>query len=398
MVRTVHHRAETAHASAPRELIAVVRTQRAAFLSEPLAVALLEAMPGPAFVLNPRRQIVALNRLLSETLGLASPEDVLGMRPGEAVHCTHSTERPAGCGTSNACAHCGAVNAVLECLATRNRVVRECRISTSGDADGGALDFRVHASPLTCGPYEYVVVGLEDISDEKRREVLQRVFFIDLLGNARGVHDIAGRLLEPGAVAAGVREDCGALEHLSGVVVEQIESQRALLAAEQGELGVERREVDLTELLTSTVDSLRRQEVAAERTIRFESVRRCPLETDPVLLGRVVGSLLRNALESTPPGGSVELTCEFDHGVATVSVHNDGVIPEDVQHQIFQRSFSTHRDAGRGIGTYGARLFVEHYLGGKLAFMSEPRVGTLFLVMLPRHVQARRLAGQAAGR
>jgi signal transduction histidine kinase len=77
-------------------------------------------------------------------------------------------------------------------------------------------------------------------------------------------------------------------------------------------------------------------------------------------------------------------------------VHNDGVIPDDVQHQIFQRSFSTRGESGRGIGTYGARLFVERYLGGKLAFMSEPRVGTLFLVMLPRHMRVRGMAGQGA--
>ena len=388
----VHHRAETAHASAPRESIATVRAQRAAFLAEPLAVSLLDAMPGPGFVLNPRRQIVALNRLLSEVLGLANPEDVLGMRPGEAVHCTHSGERAAGCGTSSSCSQCGAVNAVLECLATRKRVVRECRIAVTGDADGGALDFRVHASPLTCGSNEYVVVGLQDIRDEKRREVLERVFFLDLLDSARGVHEIAGRLLAPGVDALQAREDCTALEHLSSVVVEQIESQRALLAAERGELGVEVREVDLKALLAATVDLLRRQDVAAGRTLRFESVRHCPLETDPALLGRVVGSLLRNALEATTPGGTVELTCEYDHGVATISVHNEGVIPDAVQHQIFQRSFSTRGEAGRGVGTYGARLIVEHYLGGRLAFMSEPRVGTLFLVMLPRHKQGRRRA------
>ncbi len=390
MPTILHPRAETAFASAPRESIDTVRAQRDVFLAEPVVVSLLEAMPGPAFVLNPRRQIVAVNRLLSETLGLADPEAVLGMRPGEAVHCTHSAERPAGCGTSNACAQCGAVSAVLECLSTRKRVVRECRIVTTGDADGGALDFRVHASPLTCGSNEFVVVGLQDIRDEKRREVLERVFFHDLLGTARDVHEIAERLRQPGVDAVEALEYHGVLEQLTGRVVEQIESQRALLSAERGDLDVEPREVDLAELLTGTVDSLRRQDVAAGRTLRFESIRRCPLETDPALFGRAVGSLLRNALEATAPGGTVELTCEYDHEVATITVHNDGVIPDDVQQQIFQRSFTTRGGHGRGIGTYGARLFVEHYLGGKLAFMSEPRVGTLFLVILPRRMQARR--------
>lgn len=387
---TEKHPDETAFASARRDSIETVRTQRTAFLAEPMAIAMLEAMPGPAFVLNLRRQIVAVNRMLSETLGLANPEDVLGMRPGEAVHCTHATERPNGCGTAGSCAQCGAVLAVLECITTRRRTVRECRIVTSGEADGGALDLRVHASYLSCGSEDYVVVGLQDIRDQKRREVLERTFFRDLLGAARDVHVIAEGLLRPDPVGVSAPDRREALEHLSGLVVEQIESQRALLAAEGGELRVEPANVDLAVLLSETVSALRHQDVSADRTIRFESVRRCPLETDPVLFRRALGSLLRNALEATPPGGTVDLTCEYEQEVATISVHNDGVIHDDVQKQIFQRSFTTHGEDGRGIGTYSARLLVEHYLKGKLAFMSEPRVGTLFVVMLPRRMGARR--------
>ena len=56
-----------------------------------------------------------------------------------------------------------------------------------------------------------------------------------------------------------------------------------------------------------------------------------PLETDPVLFRRALGSLLRNALEATPPGGTVDLTCEYEQEVATISVHNDGVIHDDVE-------------------------------------------------------------------
>jgi hypothetical protein len=392
MSTTLPARAETAFASARRESIATVRAQRAVFLAEPMAVALLEAMPGPAFVLNQRRQIVAVNRLLSGALGLADPEDVLGMRPGEAVQCTHSTERAAGCGTASACAQCGAVGAVLECLATRKRTIRECRIVTTGGADGGALDFRVHASYLTCGPLDYIVVGLQDIRDEKRREVLERTFFRDLLGTARDVHGLAETLQLPALDAAHAEACHHSLERLSSLVVEQIESQRSLLHAERGELGVEPVESDLAKTLAEVVETVRLQDVAAGRTVRFESIRSCPVETDPALVGRAVSGLLRNALEATPPGGTVELTCEYDHETATITVHNEGVIPDDVQKQIFQRSFSTSGEGGRGLGTYSARLVVEHYLGGKLAFMSEPRVGTLFLVMLPRHMETKKAA------
>jgi len=59
------------------------------------------------------------------------------------------------------------------------------------------------------------------------------------------------------------------------------------------------------------------------------------------------------------------------------------VIEPSVQMQIFQRSFSTKSGGGRGVGTYAARLFVEGFLGGKVAFVSDEASGTVFSVTLP---------------
>ena len=65
------------------------------------------------------------------------------------------------------------------------------------------------------------------------------------------------------------------------------------------------------------------------------------------------------------------------------SVHNPGVIPAEVQQQVFKRSFSTKAAKGRGIGTYSVKLFAESYLGGTVGFESSPEVGTRFFVRLP---------------
>jgi hypothetical protein len=59
-------------------------------------------------------------------------------------------------------------------------------------------------------------------------------------------------------------------------------------------------------------------------------------------------------------------------------------MPREVQLQIFQRSFSTKADRGRGIGTYSVKLFVERYLKGTVGFVSAEPGGTTFSVTLPR--------------
>ena len=66
------------------------------------------------------------------------------------------------------------------------------------------------------------------------------------------------------------------------------------------------------------------------------------------------------------------------------SVHNPGVMPDEVQLQIFQRSFSTKAATGRGIGTHSMRLLGERYLGGEVTFVSQEPEGTVFRLSLPR--------------
>ena len=86
--------------------------------------------------------------------------------------------------------------------------------------------------------------------------------------------------------------------------------------------------------------------------------------------------------------GNVWLTAR-KHDVSTPSkdgicVNNSAVVPQDVQLQVFQRSFSTKGAAGRGIGTYSMKLFGERYLGGEVGFVSRELEGTTFRLRLPK--------------
>ena len=99
---------------------------------------------------------------------------------------------------------------------------------------------------------------------------------------------------------------------------------------------------------------------------------------------RVLGNMLKNGLEATAQGQTVTMDC-LDQGQEVVfAVHNPAVIPEEVQLQVFQRSFSTKGQPGRGIGTYSMKLLGEQYLGGKVAFVSRSPEGTTFTLTLPK--------------
>ena len=110
-------------------------------------------------------------------------------------------------------------------------------------------------------------------------------------------------------------------------------------------------------------------------------------KSDPVLLGRVLINLLKNALEAEEPGAVITLGCRQTEGRIEFWVQNPRVMPREVQFQLFHRSFST-KGENRGLGTYGAKLLTERYLGGELTFTSQDGQGTVFKVSLPLNYMA----------
>jgi sensor histidine kinase regulating citrate/malate metabolism len=101
-----------------------------------------------------------------------------------------------------------------------------------------------------------------------------------------------------------------------------------------------------------------------------------------MLVSRILGNMLLNALEATPEGGKITFTTRIDGDAMVWEVWNEAFIPEPVQRRIFQRHFSTKTGSGRGFGTYSMKLFAEHYLNGSMSFTSTEDGGTVFSLRL----------------
>jgi signal transduction histidine kinase len=142
--------------------------------------------------------------------------------------------------------------------------------------------------------------------------------------------------------------------------------------------------VDLGRLLEDVAAAYRGRDVAQGKHVTVAAPLALSLESDVRLLRRILGNLVKNALEAVAPGGAVDLSATGDESGVHVTVWNTGCIPSAVQAQIFQRSFTTKRGLGRGIGTYSVQLFTEQVLGGTVDFTSSAEAGTSFRIHLPR--------------
>lgn len=346
-----------------------------------LVKTLLDAMPDFLLVLNEQRQIVAVNQRLLAAFGIEKPEQLLGMRPGEALGCVHVPDGPDGCGTARNCSVCGAVLAILASQESGLPQQRECHLAL-GSNGCHALDLDVLATPVTLEGQQFTVLALRDISDEKRRYVMERVFFHDILNNAGGIRGLAALLADCRRPEPVEQEYKELLVGLADNLIEEISHQRSLMEAERGTYQPRWSEVNLGELLQDIRQLYCNHDRASGREIRIDQLPECTMITDRPLLRRIVGNMVLNALEACKKGDLVELWGHCQSGRVRISVTNPGEMPLEVQLQLFKRSFSTKQKEGRGLGTYSMKLFGERYLGGVVDFISNNGM-TTFFVELP---------------
>ncbi len=340
----------------------------------------MRAIPNIVLILNQKRQIVFANGRLVEHLQLHDVHEALGKHPGELFNCVHAFETEGGCGATRFCRHCGAARAILE--AQKGHMdVEECRILQS---DGKALDLRVWATPLTFNGENFVIFAVMDIEDEKRRAMLERTFFHDIL-NTAGIIRGAVELLPTAEEAETTEQLQGMLLSATRRLIGEIEMQRELVAAEDGDLQLEYQLVEARAFLQDLAHTYATHKVARHKHIQVTPVaEEIVFQSDPRMLTRVLGNLIKNALEASHAGDVVTLHCARVGDAVRFQVHNPTVMPPEVQEQLFQRSFST-KGEGRGIGTYSIKLLTEHYLHGKVTFRSRAGEGTTFVVTYPLH-------------
>ncbi len=366
---------------APGERLSVEDVAEERFtLAEHICSSYFDFFPLPLIVLNAHRQIVFSNKSFLDVLGIAELGGFLAHRPGEAMGCVYADVEENGCGTSENCRECGALRAILESMAQKVQTTHDCQMLMKNSGGSSAKDLRVFVSPWEVEGNTYYVLTINDIGDEKRRKILERIFFHDLLNSAGGAKGLADILVDE------VPEDAKEIVNLVRAslfgLVEEIQKQKQLLALENCEYVASPITLNALEVLGSVAAGYRAHPVALEKDILVDQASTAAtVKADYALLNRVVVNMLVNALEATPQGGTVSLGVRTEGEEAVFWVHNDKVMSDRVRLQVFKRSFST-KGEGRGLGTYSIKLLTENFLGGQAGFTSAEPEGTTFWVKL----------------
>lgn len=342
---------------------------------DPYLQILLDAMPLMVMVLNSKRQVVAVNQRMLDMTGVTL-EAILGKRPGKIIGCVHSSEDSDGCGVGDSCRVCGAVKVLSQERLNNDSVSEECRILT---LNGQALDWKVTATPMVMSGQTLKCLVIEDISDQKRRQVLERTFFHDILNTIGGIIGFSRVMAEDGQPCDELQE----IIQMADELLEEVQSQRELVLAEQGELNLNFEAIEVRTFLNQMAERYHNHPVTDNRKIRVSISEDRTIVTDGRLLKRILGNMIKNALEASAETEVVTVFARLEADKTIIGVQNAAIMNEEVRLQIFKRSFSTKEGLGRGIGTYSMKFLGEQYLGGHVSFSSDLEDGTKFWISLP---------------
>lgn len=373
---------DTKHAPANRLEKQLIEEQNKYVENNPTIISILNALAIVAVILNEQRQIIYANKILIEMLGLVDAQEILSLRPGEALNCVNSKIEAGGCGTSENCRYCGAVNSILESQITGEKVTKECRITAVNEGEKVFYDFSVTSTPLKVDGNNYTILSVTDISEQKRKRALERIFFHDIINTAGGLNGFIEYMkdIEDQEELKQTLDDIG---QLSARLLDEIIAQRDLASAENNELAVIKSKINSVNIVDSVVTDMRYHHVSEGKNIVVDdNIANVDFESDKRLLQRVLTNMLKNGIEATEKGGSVKIGAFLNENKLVFYVNNSSVMPREVELQIFQRSFST-KGGNRGLGTYSMKLIGEKYLNGKVGFRTNKEEGTTFYIELP---------------
>ena len=268
---------------------------------------------------------------------------------------------------------------INKCHSEKKMQKEQYRIILNDKFCSRQLDLEFTVTPFA--ENKYIIISLKDITEKKRKELLERIFFHDIINIAGSLSGVLK--LFPLLIAEEKEEYLKIANSLTEQIIDEIKAQQQMVKAERGELEIHATKIMMAPFLRKIRDQVRFNQVAYEKKVKIEDqTRNILFKTDEILLTRVLINMAKNALEAVPRDGNILIRSRRTKTRLVFEVFNNSYMSKEVQMQIFQHFYST-KGKNRGIGTYSMKLIGERYLKGNIGFTSSVEDGTLFFIEIP---------------
>jgi len=361
-------------------------TKYSEILNDKFLKEFLQTLPYTTAILDDENKIILANRVRLDGERNVSVEEFFGHNPGSALNCIHANNPEGTCHQKGVCRFCGLPNALLLAQKQDKKIIQETNITIEiADKTEKSYDVEIHASPFPYNNEKFILLSIIDISEQKRKRALERIFFHDVINKIGSLQNIIELLIEPE-----YQEEKQELTNLSKDIIkdlnEEILQQKNLISAESGDLEIHFKKVNTPKIIEESISQL--VQYPDSQNIKIELSPDTPninITTDPVIFKRILINMLKNAIEASKTGNIVTIGSKEKDQAVLFWVHNYSYIPENNQIKIFDRTYST-KGRDRGLGTYSMKILGEQYLKGKVFFSTDRQTGTTFYIELPKEI------------
>jgi len=275
-------------------------------------------------------------------------------------------------------------------LSMRDRMYREAAGRMRRFADG---DFTCRLPHAQDGSLYQLFAAAEQLStalqskinaEQRSKEFLKNMFsdISHQLKTPLAALNLYQELLQneaedPDAVRAFAAKIAAALARMEQL----IQSMLKLTRLDSGSIVFDLQPTPLPAPAEQAVSELRTRAQQEGKSLCLEGAAEAVLLCDRVWTCEAIGNLVKNALDHTQTGGTVQVRWSQTPGLTRLTVADDGcgIAPEDIHHifKRFYRSRQAQDHAGAGLGLPLAKSIVEGQ-GGVLSLQSSPGSGAVF--------------------
>lgn len=232
-------------------------------------------------------------------------------------------------------------------------------ISLRGD-DGRML--RYICSILDITDHRAVAEGLKRqnaalAENARLREDVERMSRHDLKTPLNSIIGVARLLHEDPAVQPEHRELLAIAERAGYRMLEIVNLSLDLSRMELGTYDFKPQAVNLVDVVSRVLLDVQGMAEAAKVRLQLERAFSAPVYArgEELLCYSILANLVKNAVEASPPGGTVQIGLERGDPVR-LWVRNPGQVPAEVAGRFFDKYATAGKPGGTGLGTYSARM------------------------------------------
>lgn len=144
----------------------------------------------------------------------------------------------------------------------------------------------------------------------------------------------------------------------------------------------------LQQVINETIELSRFQPEFAKVKIKLDCSEDLALNCDKLKIQQVIFNILKNAVESIPQSGEIDIICEAVSNYVIITISDNGCgIPNTNLDRLFTPFFTTKGPkGGTGLGLSISQRIIERH-GGQITVESELNKGSKFIIKIPNNLE-----------